>query len=1041
MFKKCPLLYIVLFLLLSKADLFAQSFLPVCKNFNSSDYTENVEFCSAVSDNKGTNYFGTNYGVLIYRGEKKLSEKNWEIMLLPEPDVVLSLYLDTITNRLYAGTRHDFGYFELSAYNDGVFVSIGKKITGYKESLETWHIFKQNSKIIFHTLKALFTYDEAGKTEIIKSPEEGIFHNVFVIENCLLINSLERGWYIYKDKLSPLSNFMSSDKCYSVLALPEKNKYLLFFRNAGVKKVNLNGTNFSSIQTVSDAAFDKMLSENQVYGAALSADGKKIILATLGKGALLVENREPFTMGNILSETQDATNVMSAYGLYTDPLKNIWILGKSNLSSLPSDLSLTHKDFKGITLKGLCKAYEKLYVAAANGLYCMETQNGFFSASTKLADGDFTGVLFVNDTLYAYTSNEVTFVTKTKTGHFPSPYPINSIDNINNRALISCNGGLYVGLQNMIKDLPAFDGQNYLKSVCTKGSVYVLAADHALLHFDLSLKLLSEYALNNEFTSTQNARLFDTPEGLLISNLKSTYVIRGEKIVLETKNNTSRVWLYKAMPNDAWIKFEYGNSDVTALKLSKKNGPFVNANAFMSLTEVNDVAFLNGYYYLATKNGLCISKLTTDKPVETVHIFKLVADSLTFYANQKISIPYEKSKSIHVYCALNSFYSSFENTLYSYKLSNYNESWINQYTSNFSFSHLSWGDYTLEVRANYGNDEETPLAVLHFTILKPWWASWWGIFLWILIFVLFIYLVVQISVYRLKKSKIKLEHIVHERTQEIVAQKNEIENQKEEIEDKNREITDSINYAQHIQSSLLKGEAKLKSTLPGAFVLYMPKDIVSGDFYWFTDILDYHVIAVADCTGHGVPGAFMSMLGVAKLNELAAKNIFMPHELLHQLNHLIVETLGQNMANSDSRDGMDAAVVCIDKKNKKLFYAGANRSLLIFNKDENTFTEIKPTKLPVGGGQYGENRDYLLHELTLAGNMTIYLSTDGYADQFGGPKGKKYITHQMHDLLKKIAFLSPSNQKIKLTESYLAWRGKLEQVDDVCVIGIDFTKS
>src|SRR5689334_7767086 len=143
------------FFLLSKTPLVSQSFFPVCKNFGVEDYTDDVEFRCAVSDNKGTIYFGTNYGVLIYKGEKKSTGKNWENMLLPEPDVILSLYLDTAVSRLYVGTNHDFGYFKLSAYNHGEYFSLGKKLGDYKEKLSTWHIFKNKSQIVCHTLAAL----------------------------------------------------------------------------------------------------------------------------------------------------------------------------------------------------------------------------------------------------------------------------------------------------------------------------------------------------------------------------------------------------------------------------------------------------------------------------------------------------------------------------------------------------------------------------------------------------------------------------------------------------------------------------------------------------------------------------------------------------------------------------------------------------------------------------------------------------------------------------------------------------------------------
>jgi serine phosphatase RsbU (regulator of sigma subunit) len=566
--------------------------------------------------------------------------------------------------------------------------------------------------------------------------------------------------------------------------------------------------------------------------------------------------------------------------------------------------------------------------------------------------------------------------------------------------------------------------------------IFALVKDVGLLTIDPNGQIIHKVPLNHVFPSTRNAKLFNAGGELLISNLKNTFKLKGQAIVIA---DTNKLWMFKTCSNGSQVKFEYDNSDITSLKIKEADhSKFTNANSFMSLVDVNDAEFYNGYYYLATKNGLCVSRLLTSKPEESVKIIKLTADSLEYLHTDRIRIPYEKSHDINIFCSLHSFYSSFDNTQYSYRLSNYSKDWTAQSWSNFNFNHLRWGAYDLEVRVNYGNDEVSEISVLHFVIERPWWATTWAIGFWFAMFVLFIYVIVQISIYRLKKSKLRLESIVKERTVEIVRQKDEIAMQKEEIENKNHEITDSLNYAQRIQSSLLKGEDKLKAMLGDAFVVYIPKDIVSGDFYWFTEIMGHQVIAVADCTGHGVPGAFMSMLGVAKLNDLAVKNIRMPHDLLRELNHLIVETLGQKTVDADSRDGMDIAIISIDKTRGKLFYAGANRPLLIVDRKKNTAAEIKATKLPVGGGQYELDRHDQLHEVDLNRDISVYLCSDGYADQFGGEKGKKFRSDRLQNLLVQVAADTPFAQKMKLEQNYKKWKGTLDQVDDVCLVGVNF---
>jgi len=1025
-------------LLLCQLAVQGQSFLPICRNFGPEDYGEDAEFRCAAADNKGTLYFGTNYGILLYKGEKRVTGKNWSFMLLPKPDVVLSLYMDTAAQRLYVGGQNDFGYFQLSNYQDGEFVSLKGKMRS--QGSEVWHIEKCGKIVFFHSVNKLMMYLDDVLSEI-EPWNKGIFHNMFKVDgNTILLNGLGEGWFYFKNDKFTLADVkgakLPSDKCYSILA-KGKGRYLFFFRNSGVYEGGFEDGSFSDPKKISDPGLDKLLAEKQVYGASYASDSSKIIIGTLAGGAFLINNRDTLSASQIVSEMQSATSILSVYGIFTDQLRNTWLLGKRNLSLIPSDLSLAHAEFRGVTIRSLAELKNELFVASGSGLYKLTRKNGLFAIPQMLKEGSFTKLAVVGDTLFATSGNELVKYYSKKVNVIPSPVPVNDISSVNNSLWIATQNGLYVGTRALLENKALLKDKDILGSEPAGNKIYVLVSNEGILELNKQNEVTYTYKLNKEFSSTQNARLFAEREKLLISDLFDTYELNPLSHTITSAHQRSRLWMHRLFENGRKIIFEFDSTNNTLLRLSEPGSDELKkANSLMSQVEINDAFYDGGYYYLASKTGLYLSRLLVNKPIESVNIFKLTAGPQLFFDNNAMRISYENNRLVIINCALNSFYSSFANTHYIYRLIPYDTAWAAQVNSDISFSHLPWGTYTLEVKAQYGNQQETGVSKLHFTVFKPWWATWWAMLIWILLFLLFVYAVVQISVYRLKRSKIKLEKIVVERTAEVVQQKNEIEAQKEEIEHKNHEITDSINYAQRIQSSLLKDEAKLRSHLPGAFVLYLPKDIVSGDFYWFADIGEHTIVASADCTGHGVPGAFMSMLGVAKLNELAAKNIFRPDQLLHELNHLIVETLGQNTANSDSRDGMDIALVAIHKKTKKLYYAGANRPLYIVNIKEDSIAEIKPTKLPVGGGQYGEDRDYQLHELAISGDMSVYLCTDGYADQFGGPEGKKLMSKRMQQILVDIAALSPAAQKEKLKETYLTWKGKLEQIDDVCVIGI-----
>lgn len=277
----------------------------------------------------------------------------------------------------------------------------------------------------------------------------------------------------------------------------------------------------------------------------------------------------------------------------------------------------------------------------------------------------------------------------------------------------------------------------------------------------------------------------------------------------------------------------------------------------------------------------------------------------------------------------------------------------------------------------------------------------------------------------LETQKEVLEVQVKERTSEI-------EEQKKLIEEKNKDITDSINYAKRIQEALLPEQSSLISLFSDSFILFKPKDIVSGDFYWFMENKGKKIIVAADCTGHGVPGALMSMIGCNILNKIILdEGITQPDLILDRLNEEVRTALKQKENASETRDGMDIAIITIT--NNELQYAGAHRPLYIIANNE--LNEIKANKFSIGGIQE-EKRTFTNHVLTLQKNDAVYLSSDGYADQFGGKTGKKLMTKNFKELLLKIHNDSMKTQKEFLSKSIEDWRGAREQVDDILVIGI-----
>ena len=268
----------------------------------------------------------------------------------------------------------------------------------------------------------------------------------------------------------------------------------------------------------------------------------------------------------------------------------------------------------------------------------------------------------------------------------------------------------------------------------------------------------------------------------------------------------------------------------------------------------------------------------------------------------------------------------------------------------------------------------------------------------------------------------------------IKADKLEIEKSKIEVDEKNKNITDSINYAKLIQQAKLPKREDIFEAFPNSFVLFKPKDIVSGDFYFLKRGGDSFFIAAADCTGHGVPGAFLSMIASEKLS-IAVSLTEDTSAILQRLNNGIKKTLRQGENEDSTKDGMDIALCSVNTKSRQVKYAGANRPIWIIRKDQNNIEEIKPTKKAIGG--FTDNDQiFETHNIDLNEGDTFYIFTDGFADSFGGENGKKLMSKRFKEVLLEIKDRPMTLQGTYLEDYLEKWKGELDQVDDVLVIGV-----
>lgn len=336
-----------------------------------------------------------------------------------------------------------------------------------------------------------------------------------------------------------------------------------------------------------------------------------------------------------------------------------------------------------------------------------------------------------------------------------------------------------------------------------------------------------------------------------------------------------------------------------------------------------------------------------------------------------------------------------------------------------NYSSLQPGKYVFKVKArnSAGIWNEEPVQY-SFTIKPPFYKTWYFIFSVAILISFLIILYIKVREKNLIKEKKILEEKVAERTAELAQ--------------KNKDIMDSIRYAQRIQIAILPPDIPFEDT----FVLFKPKDIVSGDFYWFESKDGIDMLAAVDCTGHGVPGAFLSILGHNMLTKIVTEyGITDPGKILQKLNDEVLFALHQQDVADKGivNDGMDLALICVDKKNNKLDFAGAYNPLFFIREGE--LTEIKADRFPIGRSISDKKKEFTTHSMKVQKGDSFYIFSDGYADQFGGPDNKKFRKKNMKDLLLKIQNMKMADQSTTLEEEFNTWKGNNEQVDDIVIIG------
>jgi len=1047
---------------------FSQDDYPPVVNYSTQQYGKeiNPEIYCAVQDPRGVMYFGTGNGVLEFDGQK------WRFIQVQAGAFVRSIGVDS-SGVIYVGSSGDFGYLKPNDKGDLVYKTLCNQLDEMdKFFFDVWTIHITKNEVFFQAQESIFRYDLKSKKVEIHYPDFS-FHRSFLVNSTLYVRAREIG--VQKFENGALSTLPGTEifQIYGLFGVFELEDDSLLFVTQELGLWKWKDSSMRQLPEQNVVA----LSELGIFGSVQLSE-KTYVLNTFTNGIFVIDSK-----GKIIKHMDRSKGIRSndVKSVFEDRDQNLWLSLGNGISKVNYHSPLSYFNEKtGIdgNVEAIIRFKDKLYVGTSFGLFVQDqsqTKNSEFVNSQLIKNQvwDFCIVgdeLFIATTAGIYSTNgNGTFSLKNnrnsnmvffieKENRFVSAGSDGII--VYNRAFDQIWISENISDRFLAAELDPID-PNTLWIGSMQTGVY-------RLKWKESEFILDQFSNNDGLIDDnlgkpiifQNQVVFGSSQGLL-------KFIHEDEMVKDLPDSLKNDPMYhrgmfdsQALHDslffDSQILFINEDSDRTWFCADHKiayfdyqtkqfiNKPFWGIN----YGRVNEFYLEdNGVLWIGCADGLIRYEKNTQKKYDSkyysvIREFSINRDSVIFYGaatndSGLVKVGQNKNEKIELAYAFNDVYFQFSAPYFedehvpefSYFLEGLDEDWSEWGVENdANFTNLPEGDYVFKVKARniYGHLSEE--AVFHFSILPPWYRTAWAYTLYVLAFVLVLFIGVKISSARLKSKNIWLEGVVEERTKEI-SDKNVV------LEHQQKEIHDSINYAKRIQLAILPLEAEMKKWIPNSFILFRPKDVVSGDFYWFQEKEGKLIIVCSDCTGHGVPGAFMSMIGSDRLNNIVNElHIYEPGKILAELSRAIKRSLKQDGEKNSTRDGMDAAICTIDLAKKTMKYAGANRPLWIVK--DGAIEEIKANKVAVAGFT-ADNQIFDEHEIELNPGLKFYMTSDGYADQFGGEKGKKYMVKNMKEFILQHCNNPYTDQRDQLETELVSWMGPHEQIDDVCVIGFE----
>jgi ligand-binding sensor domain-containing protein/serine phosphatase RsbU (regulator of sigma subunit) len=963
---------------------------------------------SCLKDKHGTLWFGFSDGMVMYEKENKLisvpvsnTKSISEIIegpegfiyVVPQGKAVFSI------NPLKPDEVHQYSISFEPAIFSASFTKSGNLLIGTQENLLVCRLEKDSVSVI----RVIEGLDSYGVTSIHKIDDGSRF----------LIGTDDYGLFQLKisDKNNQITRFPDHPEFNSlkVQSITEGSEGSFWISTSGSGAIQIELTDsYEKVKSVKYFDNNSGLTGNDVKTVFQDVEGN-YWFGLYGEGISMLASSS-------ISYYTPGRNSQENNILYIKNFDNNYILGTStgfHIFDLVSGKSLSFTDLTNKVGQAEIKSYyldneKNLWIGTGGkGLFVRNNSGSlrqFYKSGDTGAD-DIKDIEMNEGNIWLATTNGV--IVLDKKGNTEKKFDINNglPHNSINKILLTGDGASYIGTES--DKLYKIDHDFNITTV------------KAIMSGSTRNRILS-------FAQTGNGAIWAATEG------NGVFKFLKDSVSVIRANDLLSNFCYSILAdheNNIWVGHNKGFS-----RYNSKNGTVrIFGTDFTKLGECNT----NGMFestdqkiFIGTTEGFVIYDCLKDKKSSTGpfnNINSIEINDVSYPYQPSFVLPYKRYKIKVLYSGIN--FTAPEKVYYSNFLENFDLDWSKMSPAREASYSLSDGKYKFSlVSVNEdGLSRGTPVSFSIF-IKKPYYRTWWAILSELAVLTGIVILIIHERDKSQKKIQEYLEKELAARTSVVMKQKGEIELQ-------NIEITDSINYAKRIQTSILPDINKLKDTFKDAFILFHPRDIVSGDFYWFDKLdEDKFILVCADSTGHGVPGAFMSMIGSTLLQDIVTrKRISKPSEILSLLDKQIFSTLNQNVELGVSNDGMDMVVCEFSLSTRHIRFASAMRPVILVLDGEPFY--IKGNRSSVGGEsvieKFFDDQEYYLKE-----GDTIYLFSDGLPDQFGGPDGKKLKIARLKRMIEQISRLPMDEQKMAMAKFYFDWKGSYDQVDDVLLMGV-----